>query len=61
MFTPHTQQAALINAGFRVSHQHKEPRAIKTDAPPEVVWDIMRCWVKKHPVGDRGKKADSAA
>ncbi len=54
-------KAALINAGYRVSNQHKEPRAIKTDAPAEVVWDIMRCWVKKHPVGDRGKKENSAA
>lgn len=57
----HTHQAALINAGYRVSNQHKEPTAIKTDAPPDVVWDIMRCWVQKYPVGDRGKKENSAA
>jgi len=24
--------------------------ALKTDAPPEVMWDIMRCWVKKNPI-----------
>jgi len=24
--------------------------ALKTDAPPEVIWDIMRCWVKKNPI-----------
>jgi len=24
--------------------------AIKTDATPEVIWDIMRCWVKKNPL-----------
>ena len=23
---------------------------MKTDAPPEVVWDIVRCWVVDHPV-----------
>lgn len=22
---------------------------MKTDAPPHVLWDIMRCWVKQHP------------
>lgn len=48
-------QAALVNAGFRVSQQHKEPQAVKTDAPDDVVWDIMRCWVKKHPVNDKRK------
>lgn len=47
--------AALVNAGYRVSQQHKEPQAVKTDAPDEVVWDIMRCWVKKHPVSDKRK------
>ena len=25
------------------------PWVIKTDAPPEVMWDIMRCWVAEHP------------
>jgi len=24
--------------------------AIKTDASPETIWDIMRCWVKKNPL-----------
>ncbi|CAM9749899.1 unnamed protein product [Ectocarpus sp. 12 AP-2014] len=48
-------QAALVNAGFRVSQQHKEPQAVKTDAPDDVVWDVMRCWVKKHPVSDKRK------
>ena len=26
---------------------------VKTDAPPHVVWDVMRAWAKQHP----GKKA----
>ena len=50
-------QAALINAGFRVSQQHKEPQALKTDAHDDVVWDIMRCWVKKHPVSNKRKSS----
>lgn len=43
-------RSALINAGFRVSGSHANPLALKTDAPPEVVWDILRCWIQQHPV-----------
>jgi tRNA (guanine26-N2/guanine27-N2)-dimethyltransferase len=41
--------AALHNAGYQVSGYHKEPSAIKTNAPNSVVWDVLRQWVKKHP------------
>jgi hypothetical protein len=34
----------------RVSGTHAHPLGMKTDAPWEVVWDVMRCWVKEHPV-----------
>ena len=37
-------------AGYRVSSTHANPLGTKTDAPWEVVWDIMRAWVKDHPV-----------
>lgn len=30
-------KSALLNAGYRVSHFHHEPMAMKTDAPPSVV------------------------
>ncbi|CAN8256174.1 unnamed protein product [Cochlearia groenlandica] len=43
-------RSAVINAKYRVSGTHVEPLGIKTDAPMEVIWDIMRCWVKNHPV-----------
>ncbi|ETV88112.1 N2,N2-dimethylguanosine tRNA methyltransferase, variant 2 [Aphanomyces astaci] len=43
-------QVALINAGYNVSQSHKVPEAVKTNAPNHVVWDIMRSWVKKHPI-----------
>ena len=47
-------RSALINAGYRCSAFHKEPSALKTDAPNNVVWDIMRCWVAKHsPVASK--------
>jgi len=37
-------KGAIINAGYKVSGYHKDPNAIKTDAPSHVVWDIMRAW-----------------
>lgn len=43
-------RSAIINAGFRVSGSHACPLALKTDAPPKVVWDIIRSWVKLHPI-----------
>jgi tRNA (guanine26-N2/guanine27-N2)-dimethyltransferase len=43
-------KSALVNAGYRVSGHHREPLAIKTDAPPSVLWDVMRGWVKRRPM-----------
>ncbi|NXT27123.1 TRM1 dimethyltransferase, partial [Syrrhaptes paradoxus] len=37
-------RSALLHAGFRVSLSHACKNAVKTDAPPAVLWDIMRCW-----------------
>ena len=55
-------KAALSHAGYRVSQHHRDPDAIKTDAPPRVLWDVFRCWVKKHPVSEkRLADANSAA
>lgn len=42
-------KAALVNAGYRVSAYHKEPHAIKTNAPNHVVWDVVRAWCKENP------------
>jgi tRNA (guanine26-N2/guanine27-N2)-dimethyltransferase len=49
-------KAALMNAGYRVSNFHKDPIAIKTDAPNAVLWDIMRAFVKKSPSDGVSKK-----
>ncbi len=54
-----TFKAALINAGYRVSGYHKEPQAIKTDAPNHVVWDILREWCKEHPPKKNSKKKEN--
>ncbi|CAH9067651.1 unnamed protein product [Cuscuta europaea] len=43
-------RSAVINAGYRISGTHVNPLGLKTDAPMDVIWDIMRCWVKNHPV-----------
>ncbi|ETW01211.1 N2,N2-dimethylguanosine tRNA methyltransferase [Aphanomyces invadans] len=51
-------QVALMNAGYKVSQSHKVPEAIKTTAPNHVVWDIMRSWVKKHPIHKKRENDD---
>nr|XP_057921282.1 tRNA (guanine(26)-N(2))-dimethyltransferase isoform X2 [Doryrhamphus excisus]XP_057921283.1 tRNA (guanine(26)-N(2))-dimethyltransferase isoform X2 [Doryrhamphus excisus] len=43
-------RSALLHAGHRVSLSHACKNAIKTDAPPTAIWDIMRCWEKTNPV-----------
>lgn len=43
-------RSAVINAGYRISGTHVEPLGLKSDAPMNIIWDIMRCWVKGHPV-----------
>jgi tRNA (guanine26-N2/guanine27-N2)-dimethyltransferase len=42
-------KAAIVNAGYQVSGYHKNPQAIKTNAPNRIVWDILRAWCKIHP------------
>ncbi|GAB4830749.1 hypothetical protein Ancab_004781 [Ancistrocladus abbreviatus] len=43
-------RSAVLNAGYRISGTHVNPLGLKSDAPMNVIWDIMRCWVKNHPV-----------
>nr|CAA11801.1 tRNA (Guanine-N2-)-Methyltransferase [Schizosaccharomyces pombe] len=42
--------SALLNAGYRVSGSHAKSNAIKTNAPWSFVWDVLRSWIKDHPV-----------
>ncbi|KAM8987135.1 tRNA (guanine(26)-N(2))-dimethyltransferase [Ara ararauna] len=51
--------SALLHAGYRVSLSHACRTAVKTDAPPAVLWDILRCWVRLHPV-KRERLADTS-
>uniref|UniRef100_A0A672T934 tRNA (guanine(26)-N(2))-dimethyltransferase n=1 Tax=Sinocyclocheilus grahami TaxID=75366 RepID=A0A672T934_SINGR len=43
-------RSALLHAGYRVSLSHACKNAVKTDAPAEVLWNIIRCWEKSNPV-----------
>ncbi|KAM3864962.1 tRNA (guanine(26)-N(2))-dimethyltransferase [Diretmus argenteus] len=52
-------RSALLHAGHKVSLSHACKNAIKTDAPPPVIWDIMRCWEKANPV-KREKLSESS-
>lgn len=53
-------KGALVNAGYKVSGYHKEPSAVKTDAPDHVVWDIMRAWVEKNPLKKKPQEGSTA-
>jgi tRNA (guanine26-N2/guanine27-N2)-dimethyltransferase len=53
--------AALANAGYQVSGYHKDPCAIKTNAPNSIVWDVLRQWVKKHPPAKTPAEGSPAA
>ena len=46
--------------GYQVSGTHANPLGVKTDAPPAVVWDVMRAWAKQHP-GGKGPEPGSYA
>lgn len=42
-------RSALQKLGYRVSISHTDPDAIKTDAPNDVLWDVIRGWHKVAP------------
>uniref|UniRef100_A0A672FBN6 tRNA (guanine(26)-N(2))-dimethyltransferase n=1 Tax=Salarias fasciatus TaxID=181472 RepID=A0A672FBN6_SALFA len=54
-------RSALLHAGHRVSLSHACKNAIKTDAPPAAIWDVMRCWEKMNPVKREKLSATSPA
>ncbi|XP_023227899.1 tRNA (guanine(26)-N(2))-dimethyltransferase-like [Centruroides sculpturatus] len=43
-------RSAILNAGYKVSLSHACKQSLKTDAPSDVIWDVVRSWVKLHPV-----------
>lgn len=54
-------RSAILNAGYNVSYSHANKYSIKTDAPNDVIWDIVRAWEKDHPVKREKFNADNPA
>ncbi|TVU47589.1 hypothetical protein EJB05_07195, partial [Eragrostis curvula] len=54
-------RSAVINAGYRISSTHVNPLGVKSDAPWDVIWDIMRCWVKNHPIKEQPRDSPGTA
>lgn len=54
---PHVKfRSVILREGYRVSCSHAMKNSIKTDAPMSLIWDIMRCWSKLHPVSEKRMK-----
>ena len=54
-------RSALLNAGYRVSLSHANKLALKTDAPNQFIWDMMRAWEKQNPINRNKITKDSVA
>lgn len=52
--------SALLNAGYEVSGSHTGPRCIKTAAPAQFMWDVMRAWIKLTPIREESIKPGTA-
>lgn len=46
-------RSAILHAGYKVSFSHACKSSIKTNAPSEVLWDILRSWAKIYPVHEK--------
>ncbi|GAA6052816.1 hypothetical protein JCM3770_006266 [Rhodotorula araucariae] len=53
--------SALLNGGYAVSRSHAVAGSIKTDAPRTFVHDVIREWIKLHPVKMANVKDGSPA
>mmetsp|Transcript_46901 Transcript_46901/g.100422 ORF Transcript_46901/g.100422 Transcript_46901/m.100422 type:complete len:608 (-) Transcript_46901:24-1847(-) len=42
-------RGTLQSLGYKACHFHREPEAVKTDAPNAVVYDLMRLWAEENP------------
>ncbi|KAG6452035.1 probable tRNA (guanine(26)-N(2))-dimethyltransferase [Manduca sexta] len=56
-----TMRSAILNAGYRVSYSHASKLSIKTDAPAQFVWDVVRTWAKEHPAKASKLESDAVA
>ena len=54
-------KGALRHAGYQATRSHCRPGSIKTDAPWDAIWEIMREWVRqKSPIKEGAVKEDQA-
>jgi tRNA (guanine26-N2/guanine27-N2)-dimethyltransferase len=54
-------RGALRHLGYHVTRSHCKPGSIKTNAPWEVVWEVMREWAtQKHPIRDGAIRENTA-
>ncbi|TVY81239.1 tRNA (guanine(26)-N(2))-dimethyltransferase [Lachnellula suecica] len=61
--TPHENalRGALRHLGYRVTRSHTKGGTIKTDAPWDVIWEVMREWEKqKAPIKEGAVRKDTA-
>ncbi|EEA06082.1 N2,N2-dimethylguanosine tRNA methyltransferase family protein [Cryptosporidium muris RN66] len=49
MMKPSLFHSALRHLGYISSHFHRDPLSLKTNAPNQVVMDILRTWALEHP------------
>ena len=42
-----------MNANYKISYSHCNRNSIKTDAPVLALWDILKQWIKDHPVNEK--------
>jgi tRNA (guanine26-N2/guanine27-N2)-dimethyltransferase len=53
-------RSAIVSLGYRVSATHCAAGAVKTDAPTEAIYDVMRSWHKLHPAKLDGQERTPA-
>ena len=46
-------RSAIMNCNYQVSYSHCAKNSIKTNAPSEVIWDILKRWVEGKPVKEK--------
>ena len=54
-------RSAIMNAGYRVSLSHACKNTLKTDAPNQFVFDMIRAWERLHPTNRDKLDRDSVA
>jgi tRNA (guanine26-N2/guanine27-N2)-dimethyltransferase len=57
----HAFRGALYHLGYKSARSHTKPNSVRTDAPWDVIWEIMREWVRqKSPIKDGALTPGSA-